>query len=206
MSLATCKNILFSVCVTWLLCGYFVYIFVSEALEKGWSWIWVGCDGTHTDLKAFQVPSHYVLHNCSGLSLLPNQTGEVCLLLQHRACHQRVLSRLQSGVLEYPLIWYCRGPESTKKLCHLFPLPKCSRPPLAWCSPAAWGQAAVGRAVHESCKEPCWGPPPSAWQLRVSSMLITSPHLCYGAGASTCRLWPACCGGPHSSSGVVGRW
>lgn len=65
--------------------------------------------------------------------------------------------RVTEWGLEFPLVCYCWGSESTKKLCRLFPLPKCSRPPLAWCSHAAWGQAAVGRAVCESCEEPCWG-------------------------------------------------
>lgn len=122
------------------------------------------------------MPFCYVLHNCSGLSLLPNQTGEVCFLLQHWACCQFVLSKLQSGVLKFSLFFYCWGPKSTKKLCHLFLLPGCSRPPLAWCSHAPQGQAAVGRAVCETCEEPCWKPPPPLGScmsaLSSSSVLV----------------------------------
>lgn len=53
--LDTWKEIIFSVCLTWLFCSYFVYVFVSEAQEKGWSWLWAGYISLSTDIKVFQV-------------------------------------------------------------------------------------------------------------------------------------------------------
>lgn len=54
---------MFSVCITWLLYSYFLYVFVPEAQEKGWTW--AGCISISTDIEVFQVSFHYDLHNCS---------------------------------------------------------------------------------------------------------------------------------------------
>lgn len=133
-------------------------------MDKGWSWIWAECDGIPTNLKVFWVHFHHVLHNGSGWSL--------------RSDHQFGLSMLQSGVLEFPLVCYCRGP----KLCHLFPLPVFSRPPLAHCSCAGLGQAAVG------CVQELQGALLGAPLLCLAAACQLHPHhhCCYGAGVSTC--------------------
>lgn len=141
----------------------------------------------------------------AGLSPPPNQTGEVCFLLQHWACHQFVLTKLQSEVLEFRLVCYCWGPEGTKKLSHLFSQ-LCPRPAPVQCSPAVRGQAEEGTAVRMTCEEPCWGP-----SLHSAAEFQFHPHLC-SMPVLSCRcqhlqsVTHLCCGSPCSSSRVAGSF
>lgn len=184
----------FVVWIAWLLYSYFLYEFVSEAQEEGWSWLWAGCISITTDIEVFQVSFHYVLHNCSSRikpttksvwwGLLPSTAPGMSPICFNQITEGGFLSSgwfVTDGALRAPRSSATSSPS------------QCSRPAPAQCSPAVvpgWGRHTCGRDLQEALLGPLsllssWISVPSSLFLPAcAKLLLPAP-----AGCDLPLLW-----------------